>query len=358
MRNDMIIAVTGLRTGDNPQPGFPVIRSLRDAGFSGTIIGLVYDPLEAGIYTEGLIDHVYLMPYPSEGGHALISRLREIRKSHQIDLLLPTLDSEIVPYIRLQSRLEEMGIHTYLPTLNNFNLREKKSLERFADEHRIPVPRSKVVSSVQDVQDFLKTVPLPVMMKGAYYEAYKASSYDECVIRFNQIREKWGLPLIVQEFVPGQEYNVVAVGDGSGGVIGLVPSRKLVVTDKGKGFSGVTLGPGKITEFARGIIKALEWRGPLELEIMHDPRKDCYYLLEINPRFPAWCYLATGAGQNLPQAVVELAMEETVEPMTDYTVGALFIRHSMDIVSHIDVMGELTSHGELTHMRSREKGKS
>ena len=49
------IAVTGLKTGDNPQPGVPVIRSIRAAGFGGKIIGLVYDSFESGIYLDGLV---------------------------------------------------------------------------------------------------------------------------------------------------------------------------------------------------------------------------------------------------------------------------------------------------------------
>ncbi len=46
------IAVSGLKTGDNPQPGVPVIRSIRNAGFEGKIIGLIYDSLESGIYVR------------------------------------------------------------------------------------------------------------------------------------------------------------------------------------------------------------------------------------------------------------------------------------------------------------------
>ena len=72
---DITIAVSGLKTGDNPQPGVPVIRSLRAAGFKGKIVGFVYDAMESGIYLEGLADEVYQMPYPSTGAESFLTRL-------------------------------------------------------------------------------------------------------------------------------------------------------------------------------------------------------------------------------------------------------------------------------------------
>ena len=69
------IAVSGLKTGDNPQPGVPVICSIRAAGFKGRIIGLVYDAMESGIYVQGIADEVYQMPYPSTGADSFLARL-------------------------------------------------------------------------------------------------------------------------------------------------------------------------------------------------------------------------------------------------------------------------------------------
>ena len=45
-----------------------------------------------------------------------------------------------------------------------------------------------------------------------------------------------------------------------------------------------------------------QWRGPFELECMAGD--DHVHLIEINPRFPAWVYLATGVGLNLPSRLL------------------------------------------------------
>jgi carbamoyl-phosphate synthase large subunit len=70
-------------------------------------------------------------------------------------------------------------------------------------------------------------------------------------------------------------------------------------------------------------------------------------LLEINPRFPAWCHLSTGAGMNLPYAVAQLAAGQAVEPMTEYRVGTMFVRISIDQIVELSDFEQIASTGEL-----------
>jgi hypothetical protein len=46
--------------------------------------------------------------------------------------------------------------------------------------------------------------------------------------------------------------------------------------------------------------------GASEIEIIKD-KSGRLYIVEINPRFPAWVYLAVASGQNMPEAAVKLA---------------------------------------------------
>jgi len=71
------------------------------------------------------------------------------------------------------------------------------------------------------------------------------------------------------------------------------------------------------------------------------------YIMEINPRFPAWIYLTAGAGQNQPEAYVRLALKEEVKPFTEYAVGKMFIRYSWDNIVDVSQFQTLASMGEL-----------
>jgi carbamoyl-phosphate synthase large subunit len=74
----MNVAVTGLNNVDNPGPGVPVIRALRDSGeFNGGITGLLYDIREPGAYLQTVTVVSYVIPYPSAGLDHLFDRLTD-----------------------------------------------------------------------------------------------------------------------------------------------------------------------------------------------------------------------------------------------------------------------------------------
>ncbi|HNX37714.1 MAG TPA: ATP-grasp domain-containing protein [Candidatus Cloacimonadota bacterium] len=343
---DITIAVTGLKTGDNPQPGVPVIRSIKNAGFKGKIVGLVYDSLESGIYLDDFADEIYQMPYPSAGAEAFISRMDYILSRCKIDVIIPTLDAEVILYIRLQNELSKRGIHSYLPTEECFILRDKTKLGSYFPPKGIQVPQSILVSDPAQIAKVGEEISYPLMVKGRYYEAFKAYSALEALEYFHDIAGRWGTPLIFQKVVPGDEYNIVIVGDGEGGMIGNVPQKKLVITDKGKGFGGVVVQNAELDEFADKVIREMKWRGPCELEVMKG-FDGVYYLIEINPRFPAWVRLAEGAGQNQPAAVVLKALGKEVDKLPPYRPGTLFVRHAEDIIADISTMGQVSAKSEL-----------
>lgn len=343
----MNIAVTGLNATDNPGPGVPVIRSIKDAPeFKGNLIGLSYDSLDPGLYMEDVTDKCYLIPYPSGGLNHLFERICAIHKKENIDLIIPTLDSELYGFIKIQDRLHALGIKTFLPTIEQLNIRAKDKLFDFCFANNIKVPKNTLVSSVQDLYSIPKDFDYPVVIKGIFYEAYIANNFEEAQTAFNKLRIKWGFPIIVQEFIKGDEFNVVALGDGTGQTVGAVAMRKMYITDKGKGWAGVTIADRNLLELSYKIIEKTKWRSGLELEYMKSSSTGEYYLLEINPRFPAWVYLAPQAGQNLPYALVKLANKEKVEPYKTFEVGKIFVRCSWDLFTDIHTFEKISVGGE------------
>jgi carbamoyl-phosphate synthase large subunit len=346
------VAVTGLNATDNPAPGVAVIRSLRAApGFLGKLLGLAYDALDSGLYsTEIGLDAGLLIPYPSQGVEALGARLREIHQRHHIDVIIPTLDSELPAFIALEPELRELGIRMFLPTRDQFELRSKVRLAELGQKAGLDVPAQQVLSDVTEVHRLPPELPYPLVVKGVFYGATVVRGPDEAAAAFHAVVARWGLPVIVQRFHAGQEYDVVAVGDGRGGMVGAVPMRKLLLSDKGKGWAGVAVKDPHLLDAARRFFAATSWRGPCELEILKTP-EDRYLLIEVNPRFPAWCHLASGAGQNLPWAVARLALGEPVDPMTEFRAGTLFVRISLDLIASMDDFQALSTEGELARTR-------
>jgi len=346
-KRKITLAVTGLNNTDNPGPGVPVIRGIKDStDFKTRVIGLVYENLEPGIYMEGLCDRIFQVPYPSSGSNELIERIEHIHQLEKIDVLIPNFDAELFSFMKNEERLNAIGIHTFLPTLKQFREREKEKLPEFGKKYDVKIPDSLNLGSAAQLKNLDSKFDFPVMIKGQFYDAYKVYNEEQAREAFHKISEKWGLPVIVQDFVSGTEVNVVALGDGNGNTVAAVPMRKQYITDKGKAWGGITLSDEKMMELTRSIIRKTCWRGGMELELIKTQQGD-YYLVEINPRIPAWVYLAVGAGQNIPEALVKLALGEPVEPMSYYKIGKMFVRYSYDMIVDLEKFAAISMNKEI-----------
>jgi carbamoyl-phosphate synthase large subunit len=315
--------------------------------FDVRIIGLSYETLEPGIYMHDLVDKSYQIPFPKSGQEVLFQRLAYIDSVEDIDLIFPNFDAELFNFIKLAPRLEkELNIKTFLPTVEQFEARHKVNLNEYGKKHGIDVPHSKMIFSTSEIPSIPSEFTYPVVVKGQFYDASIAYNAEQVATYFHKISAKWGLPVIIQQFIYGTEVNLIALGDGKGGTVGMVPMRKTYITDKGKAWAGVALDDDDLLNAGRKLIAATNWRGGLELEYIKSS-DDKYYLLEINPRFPAWVYLAVGCGQNLPEQWVKLALGENPTFYDTYSVGKMFIRYSWDMIVDLKEFETISTLGEL-----------
>jgi len=341
------IAISGLNAIDNPGPGVAVARGLREAkSFDVRIIGFSYESLEPGIYMHDLIDKVYQIPYPTTGTDVLMERLKYIHHHENLDLIIPNFDAELSSFMRLEKELNRMGIKTYLPTQEQFEERHKVNLPEFGKKYDIKVPKSKAIFEMSEIYRLHEEFSYPLLVKGKFYDAYVAYDAEQARGFFNKISAQWGLPIVVQEFVRGNEYNITGLGDGKGNTIAAVPMRKQFITDKGKAWGGISIADKKMLELTKHFVQQTKWRGGFELELMKTQNGE-FYLLEINPRMPAWIYLAVGVGQNIPEALVQLAMGKDFKAFKNYQIGKMFVRYAYDMIVDIKEFEQISTTGEL-----------
>jgi carbamoyl-phosphate synthase large subunit len=353
-RHDLSIAVTGLNSTDNPGPGVSVARALRaHPDFRGRVIGLTYEALDPGLYAHDLgLACAFLLPYPSQGAEALRGRLREVWERCPFEVLIPNLDSELPAFIASEPFLRELGVRMYLPTRAQLDQRAKPRLPELCRDLGLDSPETRTVAQLSDLAPACRDLDFPVMVKGPFYGAQLARNLDEAVSLFHRSCPIWGLPMLVQRVQAGEEFDVMAVGDGQGGLVGAVPIRKLAITERGKGWAGVVVNDPSLIEITRRFMQATRWRGPCELELIRS-RDERYWVIEINPRFPAWAYLGAGAGQNLTYAVAQLAMGEDPGSLSEPKVGAMFVRIALDQLTSIEEFQQIAATGEQTFATRR-----
>ena len=346
-RPRLTVAVTGLNATDSPGPGLAVIRALREStDFDLRIVGLSYEAMEPGIYLREMVDKTYQLPYPTAGTAALFERLRYINEQEQVAVLIPNFDAELFNFIKLEAPLRALGIATFLPTLSQLEARDKLNLAAFGATHGLRVPATRPLYSAAELPAAAEALGWPLVLKGRYYDAAVAHSLAQAELAVGRLSGQWGVPLLAQQFVAGQEINVAGLGDGHGQLLSAVPMRKLTITDKGKAWAGITLADDALLALARRFAQATNWRGGFELELLRTPTGELV-VLEINPRFPAWIYLTAAAGQNQPAALLRLALGLPVPPMEDYAVGKMFVRYAWDLITDHTAFQQVAALGEL-----------
>lgn len=331
----LVVGVSGLNAVDNPGPGVGVARSLRERFDRDLqIVGLAYNALEPGIYMDWVVDRSYTLPYPSNGTSEYLDRLKHIRAETGLNCIIPCLDAELPLYIRFQEDLAMLGIRTFLPTMSQFRWRSKDRLAELAERAGLKYPKTRTVTNEVELCRAVEEAGLPVFVKGIFYDARKVYQLSDALANYRRLLAEWGGPVLVQEIVEGDELNVVGLGDGEGGMLGMVAAKKTYVTQLGKMWGGVTVRHAGVLDAAVRFVRACRWRGPFELECM--VRGDDVHLIEINPRYPAWVYLATGVGVNLPGRQIDRMLGQPTESHSDYDAGRLFLRYSYDMAAPLE----------------------
>ena len=249
-----------------------------------------------------------------------------------IDALIPCLDAELPGVTRLAEQLSSMGISTFVPSPEQLELRSKDRLEELADHARISSPETKPVTHTGFFHDCAREGwHYPFVVKGIFYDAEIVQNAEQGVAAFSHIAANWGLPVLVQRFLDGEEVNLTGVGDGQGRLVEPVMMKKLALTDKGKAWAGITIADDTLLEASRSLVAATRWKGPLEVEVMREP-DGTYQLIEINPRFPAWVYLSAGSGRNPLEVLMQLMSGQVPEDKGAAPAGVVYIRYAEDAI--------------------------
>lgn len=341
------VAITGMNSlPENPAAGISVASCLREAfGNKVRIVGLGYDAFDAGLYINDYCDAAYLIPYPRFGTEALMLRLSEIQLMEKIDVLIPCLDVELPGIIGIVDRLLTLGVRTFLPRSDQLARCYKDRLPELAKIAGVNYPEIKSLFSAQ----FFTTCTLegwffPLVIKGPFCDAKIVFSPEAGVIAFHDIVKDWGVPILVQRYIQGEEYNLTAIGDGAGNMIGEVIMKKVALTSKNKACVGVATYDRELVNIARKIINELQWKGPFELEVMFDS-DGIYHLIEINPRFPAWISLSRKVGRNLPALLLEMILDLKRTPLGEPAMGSYFIRYAHEQLVSLKQVECMISYG-------------
>lgn len=298
----MRIYISGLYSGTNPQPGVGVTRSLRMAYPDATLVGVEYSNRSSGIHWSDL-DELWLQrPWEELNLDAYASEVREVLDSGA--LWISGVDLEIM---WLASVFPEGHRNLLTPSVEALQKISKPAVEAHKG---LPVRIPSFISTEHsdwDIHAFCRQHDWKVWLKGPYYEAVRTASWDAVEVFRSVLARAWSTEkLFLQTHVSGYEESVCFCAY-QGELIDAVYMRKRELTEEGKTWAGdVTEVPEEFIAPLSRIVRELNWSGGAELEMVRDTEGQLW-LLECNPRFPAWIHGSTIAGRNLPARLIERA---------------------------------------------------
>ncbi|MGC2235724.1 MAG: ATP-grasp domain-containing protein [Pyrinomonadaceae bacterium] len=314
----MKIYISGLYSGTNPQPGVGIARSLRQAFPQAKIVGVEYSNRCSGIHWRDF-DEIWLQRPWDELN--LDAHAREIRKVLDSGALwISSIDLEIM---WLASIFREGHPNLLMPPLDALNKVGKPAITAHGG---LPVQiPAFVTTEISDwnLHAFCREHNWKVWLKGPYYEAVKTENWAKFEETRKVLESAWATEkLFLQSHVSGYEESI-ALAAYRGELLDCVYMRKRDLTEMSKTWAGdIAEVDEKILLPLRKIIREINWTGGAELEMIRDT-EDNLWLLEWNPRFPAWIHGSTIAGRNLPAALVEgatgIKARETVAVAEEFT---------------------------------------
>lgn len=151
--------------------------------------------------------------------------------------------------------------------------------------------------------------------------------------------------LIVQDYLPGEEYSVDVIADAAGSVVAAVPRTRARV-DSGVAIAGRTVHDPELEQTAAAIAQAIGLVGVANVQLRRD-RDGRAVLLEVNPRFPGALPLTIAAGVDIPSLVADLFLGRDIPHSIAFREVAS-VRFLEDVIVEIDevLVSEHAGHQE------------
>ncbi|MFF5625638.1 ATP-grasp domain-containing protein [Microbacterium sp. LWH10-1.2] len=310
-----------LVTGAGGPAGVVVIRSLLKRP-ELTVFAADMDGWAAGLYLVPAEQRRLVPPGRAEEFVPALARLVE---DDAIDVVVSTVDVEL---IALSERREELAPAVLAaPSTDTLEVSLDKLLlaERCADTGR--APRTVLAGPAAQALDW----EFPVFAKprqGAGSRGIRLVP-DRAALDALPVDEG----LIVQDFLPGEEYSVDVIADAAGQVVAAVPRTRARV-DSGVAIAGRTVHDPELEETASAIAKAIGLVGVANVQLRRG-RDGRAMLLEVNPRFPGALPLTIAAGVDIPSLVVDLFLGRELPASVPFREVA-FVRFLEDVIVEID----------------------
>jgi len=237
-------------------------------------------------------------PDGEETVRALLDVARTIGRR---SILLPTTDDTTLLVGAHAERLREAFTLVDLPVELARSLCSKKDMHHLARQCGLPTAETVFPQSRDDVLSFVEDAVFPVMLKGidgvalqrrAGARMFIVPSRAELLARYDALEDPSAPNLMLQEYIPGGDDTVWmfngyfnADSECLFGITGKKIRQHPVY--RGATTLGICLRNDTVADMTARFMKAIGYRGILDIGYRYDARDGLYKVLDVNPRIGA-----------------------------------------------------------------------
>ena len=248
------------------------------------------DPHAAGLHLVDA-DHRFLAKRADDPD--FVDHLFDACVAAQADLVVPTVDAELLPMAAAVDRFEAAGMKVLIAgDTNTLTTVLDKVLLAEACQGIVPVPTTIALDESTD----LSALSLPLIVKPRHGSGGRDVEIVSDQARLATLAAVGDM--LAQQLLVGEEYSVDVLARADGSVAAAVPRARLKV-DSGIAVAARTLHDDALEGGARAVVSHLGLRGIVNVQFRRD-EQGVAHLLEINPRLPGTMTITVASGIDMP----------------------------------------------------------
>lgn len=236
-----------------------------------------------------------------------ISKLLTVCKDEKINVLIPILDHDVETISKNKREFEDCGIKVCTSDYETvLNCNDKYRTYDFLKSKNIKVPRVLLKDEILTRKSDL-SYPLFVKPKNGIssIDCYKVNNESELTAFLYKIKNP-----IIQEYIEGQHCVIDVVNDLNGKNLLAIP-RLEFGSKAGVGVKAEIVNDKSLIKYGKMISEVLNIKGVANIEVFK--KNNEIKFIEINPRFSAGVILSVISGVNVPEIVINLFMNKSMD---------------------------------------------
>ncbi len=257
------------------------------------------------------------------GEPGYIRQLLEICKEDHIDLLIPTIDTDLLILSKNVQEFEKEGTKVLISKPEKIAVcRDKNYTADFFESCGLKAPRT-----YNNYKKYSGEYPCFIKPKdgSSSINAFKVNDLGELEVYAEKIGD-----YIVQPYIEGKEYTIDVFCDFDGSPIYITP-RERVAVRAGEVLKTKICMDDRMIQESQKLIEKFRPCGPMAVQLIRQDVTEEDYFIEINPRFGGGSPLSMKSGARSAEAILKMLSGERIEYEEPQWNGAVYSRFDQSV---------------------------